>query len=91
MAKKAKIKIYGAYRFTTKDPSIGEYHPLMEDHFGRKANAKDMVAISESGGPAASTIGSWIFGKTLRPQNATLEAAGRALGYRRQWVKMKMK
>jgi hypothetical protein len=29
----------------------------------------------------------WFFGTTRRPQSATLEAAGRALGYKRVWVK----
>ena len=43
--------------------------------------------IKESGGPAAGTMANWFFGKTYRPQNATLEAAGRALGYRRVWQK----
>ena len=31
----------------------------------------------------------WFEGKTKRPQNATLEAAGRALGYHRVWRRMK--
>jgi hypothetical protein len=29
----------------------------------------------------------WFRGKTRRPQNATIEATGRALGFKRTWVK----
>jgi hypothetical protein len=31
-------------------------------------------------------MAAWFFGATKRPQNATLEAAGRALGMKRVWV-----
>jgi len=29
-----------------------------------------------------------VFGETRKPQNATIEAAGRAMGYQRVWQKM---
>jgi len=80
--------IYGAYRFREKDPAIDEYRTLVEDYFGHRVNSKALTAITEAGGPTSGTMGSWFFGKTRRPQSATLEAAGRALGYKRKWVKM---
>ena len=83
------MKTYSAYRFKTKDPAIDELRTLVEDHFGRRVNGKDFVAVKESGGPAAATMAGWFFGKTQRPQSATLEAAGRAIGYKRAWQKMK--
>jgi hypothetical protein len=81
------MRIYGAYRFRSKDPCIDELRTLVEDHFGRRVNNKDLSKVKESGGPSAVTMGAWFFGKTKRPQSATLEAAGRAIGYKRKWVK----
>jgi hypothetical protein len=81
------MKTYAAYRFITKDPAIAELQTVIEDHFGRRVTGKELVEVKDSGGPAAGTMRSWFFGKTRRPQNATLEAAGRALGYRRKWIK----
>ena len=82
------MKTYSAYRFREKDPVIDEIRTLVEDHFGRRVNGKDCGAVKDSGGPAAGTMAAWFFGKTKRPQSATVEAAGRALGYKRKWVKM---
>jgi hypothetical protein len=87
MEPRIMARLYGAYRFTKKDPAIDSYRTLVEDHFGHRVSRKDAAMIAESGGPTAGTISNWFFGKTLRPQNATLEAAGRALGYRRVWQK----
>jgi hypothetical protein len=87
-AKKVRSITYGAYRFRDKDPSIDELRTVVEDHFGRRVNNKDLGSIATSGGPAGGTMASWFFGKTRRPQSATLEAAGRAIGYKRKWVKM---
>lgn len=83
------MKTYSAYRFRSKDPAIDELRTLVEDHFSRRVNRKDLGAVKESGGPAAGTMASWFFGKTQRPQSATLEAAGRAIGFKRTWVKLK--
>lgn len=84
-----KAKTYSAYRFTQKDPVVDELRTMVEDHFGRRVNGKDLGAVSDSGGPSSGTMVGWFFGKTRRPQSATIEAAGRALGYRRIWQKMK--
>ena len=83
----AGLKLYKAYSFRTKDPAIDELRTVVEDHFGRRVSKKDLVEIEESGGPAAGTMNEWFFGQTRRPQSATLEAAGRAIGFRRRWVK----
>lgn len=80
---------YGAYRFRSKDPAIDEFRTVVEDHFGHRVTKKDLKLIEESGGPKRGTMAGWFFGDTLRPQNPTLEAAGRSIGYRREWVKMK--
>ena len=84
------LKLYKSYNFRTKDPAIDAIRTVMQDHFGkRKLSAEDYKEVEEQGGPTAGCIKSWFEGKTKRPQNATLEAAGRALGYRRVWRKMK--
>jgi hypothetical protein len=82
------LKTYGAYLFKQKDPAIDELRTVVEDHFGHRVNNKDLTQISEDGGPTVGTMKAWFFGKTRRPQNPTLEAAGRAMGFRRRWVKM---
>lgn len=82
------MKTYSAYRFTGKDKVIDEVRTLVEDHFGRRVNSKDLGEVKESGGPSTGTMVAWFFGKTKRPQSATVEAAGRAIGYQRVWRKM---
>jgi hypothetical protein len=79
--------IYKAYVFRTKDPAIDELRTVVEDYFGHRVTSKDLREIEDGGGPRTATMQQWFFGKTRRPQNPTLEAAGRALGYRRKWVK----
>ena len=81
-------KLYSAYLFRSRDPSIDELRTVVEDHFGHRVTAKDLTRIEEDGGPTSGTMKNWFFGKTMRPQSATLEAAGRACGFRRQWVRM---
>ena len=83
------LKLYRAYNFRTKDPAIDEIRTVMQEHFGkRNLSGDDYREIEEQGGPSGSTVRHWFEGKTKRPQNATLEAAGRALGYKRVWRKM---
>jgi hypothetical protein len=81
--------VYGAYVFKTKDPSIDQFRTLAEDHFGHRVTAKDLTHVHEAGGPSASCMRQWIFGKTMRPTNSAMEAAGRALGYQRVWQRMR--
>jgi len=80
--------LYRSYVFKQKDPAIDELRTVIEDHFGRRITKKDCKILADDGGPKAGTMNGWFFGKTQRPQSATLEAAGRAAGFRRQWVKM---
>lgn len=85
------MKLYGAYLFKNKEPVIDETRTLFEDHFGEKVNNKMLRQIQDAGGPTASCMRSWFFGETLRPKNVSIEASGRAIGYRRTWVKMPTK
>ena len=81
--------IYQAYMFKDKDPAIDELRTMVEDNFGGRVNYKMLSNMHNDGGPSTSCMANWFFGKTRRPTNPALEAAGRALGFRRQWVKLK--
>jgi len=91
MAKKngGALKLYKSYTFRDKDPAIDEFRTLVEKHFGRPVSNRELKQITEDGGPSTGAMHSWFFGTTRRPQNPTLEAAGRAMGYRRVWQRMR--
>ena len=76
--KKSTMKIYRAYFFRGADPAIKQVQAFVGNH--------SLSSIEKDGGPATGTLRNWFKGKTKRPQNATLEAAGRALGMKRVWV-----
>lgn len=92
MAKKAKkggaLRVYKSYLFTNKDPVIDEVRTMVKDTFG-EVNRRSLKAIEESGGPSAGAMSGWFFRNIKKPQSATVEAAGRAMGYKRTWTKMK--
>ena len=85
------MKLYSSYMFRDKDPAIDVLRTLIGDTIGGTVNGKALSKIAKQGGPTTSAMKGWFFGKTRRPQNATLEAAGRALGYERVWRKQKPK
>jgi hypothetical protein len=82
-------KTYKSYLFRTKDPVIDELRTLIEDSVGSRVKGKHLVKIERDGGPSASAMRGWFFGKVRRPQSAGVEATGRALGYKRVWERMK--
>lgn len=81
------MKLYKSYMFRGKDPAIDELRTLIQDETGSRVNGKILGQIEKDGGPSYAAMRGWFFGSTIRPQSATLEAAGRSLGYRRTWVK----
>jgi hypothetical protein len=84
------MRRYDAYRFRGKEPVIDEVRTLVQNANGgeRKITQKQLRAIENAGGPTVGCMTAWFFGKTQRPQSASIEAAGRALGYKRKWVRM---
>jgi len=78
---------YEAYSFKDKDPVIDELRTLLQDMNGGKLDGSIFKKVHENGGPTEGCLRAWFFGKTMRPQNPTIEAAGRAMGYRRKWVR----
>ena len=83
------MKLYKAYNFRTKDPEIDNLRTIIEQEVGDRVRTLHLRRIEEDGGPSTAAMRGWFFGKTRRPQSAALEAAGRAMGYRRAWVRLK--
>jgi hypothetical protein len=82
------MKLYKSYLFRDKDPAIDEFRTIVQSaDGGNRITRKSLKAIETGGGPQVGTVANWFFGSVKRPQNATLEAAGRALGYHRVWRK----
>jgi len=78
-----RFKTYGAYKFVDKDPVIYQLQQM-------RANTS-LTQITKDGGPSSTCMHNWFYGETRRPQNATIEAAGRAMGYERKWMPMRRK
>jgi hypothetical protein len=81
--------IYKSYVFKDKDPVIDQLRTLAEDFFREKVTPKNLRTIETGGGPKVGTMKQWFFGRTKRPTNATIEAAGRSIGFERKWSKLK--
>jgi hypothetical protein len=79
-------RLFGAYKFMSKDPAIDAFKTVVQDRYG-KVTRKALKEIDAGGGPRVGTMNAWFYGKTKRPQNCTIEAAIRAMGYRRKIVK----
>ncbi len=84
-----RMPIYKSYVFKDKDPAIDEMRTLVEQHYGMRVNGRMLREIADGGGPSSTCMRGWFFGATKRPQNATLEAAGREMGYQRVWRRMR--
>jgi hypothetical protein len=64
----------------------GKTDPTLGDVL-RCINGIPAVAIERSSGVSASTVRAWRNGKTMSPQNKTLEFAIRAAGFKRVIVR----
>lgn len=86
------MKTYATYSFRDKDPVIDEARTLTQQVAGTrdsKAFWKTARAAAIKARLSPSTPDGWFNGKTRRPQSASLEAYGRALGFKRVWRPMK--
>lgn len=86
---RSTMPVYASYTFKDKEPVIDMTRTLFEDIYGRRVDGKMLAEIQKNGGPTVSCMRGWFFGETRRPNNVTIEAAGRSLGYERTWRKMK--
>ena len=69
-------QLYKTYLFKEKDPAIG----LIAGEIAKRGISYEEIA--ERSGVREQTLRAWFWGKTKRPQFATLEAVARALGLR---------
>jgi hypothetical protein len=80
------MKLYKSYVFRTKDPVIDELRGFI-DHETRGVYRR----LSNESGVSHSAIHNWFKGTTKRPQSASIEAVGRAIGVKRVWVRIRKK
>lgn len=71
------LQIYSSYNFVDKDPVIHEFE------YAQKRLGVNDSQVSKGSGVSTATLRAWKFGKTRKPQNASVEAAYRAMGLRR--------
>lgn len=80
------LKPYKSYRFTRRDPEMDRLQDLVLQNNFSKAE------LSRGSGVSTSTFSAWWKRRTTcRPQNASIEATGRSMGYERVWKRMKDK
>ena len=73
--------VYRSYNFVDKDPVIDELRTVIQrEGFMKKGGLSKLSTLS---GVSYSCYENWFFGETKRPQNASIEATARAMGYRR--------
>lgn len=77
------LKIYRSYNFRDKDPVIDKVRTIVED------SGESYKTIHEESDVSVTTLWNWFEGATKRPQFATVNAVGRALGYELQFVKLR--
>jgi transcriptional regulator with XRE-family HTH domain len=72
---------YRSYSFVDKDPVIDKLRTIVqrEGFIGGGGFRK----LSRLSGVSQASIYNWFNGATRRPQNASIEAVARAMGYRR--------
>lgn len=85
------ISVYSTYSFRDKDPVIDELRTLAQDTARARGVAFEKVYNDAAldANMSQSTPRNWFKGSVRRPQNPTVEAFGRALGYYRKWTVMK--
>lgn len=71
---------YKSYVFVDKDPIIDEVRTLID------TSGTNYSWIEEHSGVTAVTLRAWFYGKTRKPQAATVNAVARALGYKLGFV-----
>jgi hypothetical protein len=67
---------YKSYSFTDKDPIIDEVATAIRDC------GVNYKWIEQESGVTSTTLRAWFYGKTRKPQAATINAVVRSLGYK---------
>lgn len=80
---RSALKTYKSYNFVDKDPIIYACEHAV------KASGMSYKEIEAASGVSTKTLSNWFYGKTRRPQFATLNAVARAIGFNIEIVKQK--
>jgi hypothetical protein len=67
---------YKSYSFTNKDPIIDQIRTVYQD------SGANLSWVQEHSGVSKATVANWFYGKTKRPQAASVNAVLRSLGYK---------
>lgn len=62
------------YKFMEKDPVLDQLITLVEE------SPKSLAKISDESGVSKSCLRNWMYGRTRRPQNITMDFVARAVG-----------
>lgn len=68
------IRVYKSYNFRDKDPVIDVVRTVVEDA------GKSYAKVERDSGVTTQTLRNWFYGRTKRPQFATVAAVVRACG-----------
>lgn len=79
--------LYKSYVFKTKDPVIDELRGLVQQTYG-SVDRKALKQMHLASNVSVGAMHEWFHGKTRQPKNSSTEAAGRALGFKRKWIRM---
>lgn len=73
--------VYRSYSFVDKDPVIDSLRTIVQrEGFMKRGGLGRLATLS---GVSQTAMDNWFNGPTRRPQNASIEAVSRAMGYRR--------
>jgi len=78
-----EVRLYRNYNWIDKDPVIDEMRTVFQD----EGLIKKLALVHELSGVATATMDNWFNGSTRKPQNTTIEAVMRSLGYSRPFTK----
>jgi transcriptional regulator with XRE-family HTH domain len=73
-ARRSVLQAYKSYNFVDKDPIIYRMEQAIKD------SGASYREIEQASGVTSQTLHAWFYGKTKRPQFATLNAVARAIG-----------
>jgi transcriptional regulator with XRE-family HTH domain len=71
---------YKSYSFVDKDPMIDYIRTIIHE------SGETLKKISEDSGVGVHTISKWLYGETMQPRAASINAVLRALGYKLEVV-----
>lgn len=82
-SKGGALRTHKSYNFTEKEAIIDVLRTAIDDA------AMSHTFVCNKSGVCKTTLRNWFSGKTNRPQYPTLNAVGRVVGLKLDWVRIK--